>query len=922
MDIQVACECGQLLKAPREFAGSRAQCPFCGRVLKVPVPSLLKGTEGAGEPSPSAAPIAGLPGGTTEAGSSAAASTAASAAATDIPFEATEIPEYMDPPREPVKPPKRRPKVSYRQMFEALLDPRSIQWMLTLGGGLAVLGLVIWLASLGIFKNVLVLAAVFGGATALVLGSGWWLVLKTRFRVAGRALTMLGCLVAPLNLWFYHSQGLLKLEDNLWLGGLACCLVYIATVFVLRDPLFMYAVEGGLTLTMCLFLAELQHVSDTTYLSMFLLGLGLLSIHVERVFPVQAEIFDRRRFGMPLFWSGQAQVGVALLILFGTQLLGCLGKPIRELLEITWKGNLLTESHLLAGGLWLAGAYAYLYSDLVVRRVGYYIYAAAFCVVLAALSVLGLDVRQEWLLALFALLSVVCNLAASSSNDADRARRALPRVGLILGVLPLLMGLLLHFRATSQVLPVAWKFDVSWMFVVVMLVVAVSNRLSAWLTRTSRTSVAYLANSAAALVVAAAGLLRLMGMEDWSAQAPWLMLVPIGYLLAARMWRGGGPARALGWIAHVTTAVILAGAVISAVEGIGVETLLSPRHGELANLRLGIVFVEASVFYMLAAMIRRRSANVYLAAAAACGALWQFLGYRNVPSEYHTLIYAGLGVLLLVLSRLAGIKKVDVFRPNGAPTQSLEGRGLPMLQAGNGVLSVALLAALLQGLARLATQEMEWKFVGVLTLTILAGLIASVLAPGRWRRLYLAASLALVALDFLMLNVLSHLTHWQKLEIFGTVTGVLLVVLGYVGRFREVTGRLDDGVTVSLWLGGLLASLPLLIATIYHRAPGHAISPIDELALFVVTLLLVVTGYSWQVKATTMMGGLALVAYLIMVIVSLGWRQQIAAGVYLTIGGGVLFICGIVLSIYREKLLQLPERIAKREGLFRVLSWR
>jgi hypothetical protein len=58
------------------------------------------------------------------------------------------------------------------------------------------------------------------------------------------------------------------------------------------------------------------------------------------------------------------------------------------------------------------------------------------------------------------------------------------------------------------------------------------------------------------------------------------------------------------------------------------------------------------------------------------------------------------------------------------------------------------------------------------------------------------------------------------------------------------------------------------------------------------------------------------------VLVSLGWQQQLAEGVYLAVGGAVLFALGIALSMYREKLLQLPEQIAKREGVFRILNWR
>ena len=46
------------------------------------------------------------------------------------------------------------------------------------------------------------------------------------------------------------------------------------------------------------------------------------------------------------------------------------------------------------------------------------------------------------------------------------------------------------------------------------------------------------------------------------------------------------------------------------------------------------------------------------------------------------------------------------------------------------------------------------------------------------------------------------------------------------------------------------------------------------------------------------------------------------AAIGLMIGGGVIVGTGIVLSIYRERLLTLPERARRREGVFRVLGWR
>lgn len=158
---------------------------------------------------------------------------------------------------------------SLRRMFEALLDPRSIQWMLTLGGGLCVLGLIVWLTSLGIFENKLVLASVMGIGSLAILGGGWWVSLKTRFRVAGQALTFLGCVVAPLNLWFYAHVDLVSVDDHLWVGGLICCLLYAATVYVLRDPLFVYAVEAGATLTLTLLLATLPLVIAVVHYRFF-----------------------------------------------------------------------------------------------------------------------------------------------------------------------------------------------------------------------------------------------------------------------------------------------------------------------------------------------------------------------------------------------------------------------------------------------------------------------------------------------------------------------------------------------------------------------------------------------------------------------------------------------------------------------------
>ena len=113
-----------------------------------------------------------------------------------------------------------------------------------------------------------------------------------------------------------------------------------------------------------------------------------------------------------------------------------------------------------------------------------------------------------------------------------------------------------------------------------------------------------------------------------------------------------------------------------------------------------------------------------------------------------------------------------------------------------------------------------------------------------------------------------------------------------------------------------------MIAFTYHRWIGGGPSLYDEMALLTVTILMAVTGVSWQTKATTVFGGGLLTFYLIVLVVSLTYRPQVAIGVYLAVGGAIVFAIGIALSMYRDKLLELPEQISRRERVFRILNWR
>src|SRR5262249_18416269 len=140
--------------------------------------------------------------------------------------------------------------------MEILLDPRNIQLLLGLGGALMIVGLVIWLWHNNYFTPPVV-AVSLGIVNAALLGIGWWVIRATRYQLAGKAITLLACLVVPLNLWYYHANGLVTLGGHLWVAALVISVLYAMSARMLRDELFVYVFAGGVALTGLLILADL-----------------------------------------------------------------------------------------------------------------------------------------------------------------------------------------------------------------------------------------------------------------------------------------------------------------------------------------------------------------------------------------------------------------------------------------------------------------------------------------------------------------------------------------------------------------------------------------------------------------------------------------------------------------------------------------
>ena len=645
------------------------------------------------------------------------------------PEAAPQNPKAPATPAIPAEPP--------RKLLDILLDPKSLQYLMLFGGALLSMGLVIWLWAAGVFENSKVVAAAMGLGTACALGGGWALIKKTRHENAGQATTLLACLIMPLNLWFYHSQGLLTLEGHLWMAGVVCCVLYFASAWMLRQSMFVYVSIAGVTMTGLLFLADgaIGKLWEIAAPSTLLVVIGLLAIHAERAFPAEGP-FSRKRFGIAFFWSGLTVLSSGLLLLLGAQLAGLFFEPYVHHWGLLFKPEIAEKHHLqmLALALVLAGTYAFIYSDAIIRKAGAFRYMAVFTFIWA--EVIGLN---------------------------------------LLSIKP------------------------------------------------------------------------------------------------------------------------------------SVDCLLA------------IFFAEATVFYAVAAVIGKKQHHIYLAMLSACGALRQVLTLWQINEENYTLVFAIAGMALLVASRLAALEKLKI-----------SGLAKAAFQCGNTLLSLSFIAAMLLTLSRLSNQSDIHSSLLYLLL-LLTGLSLSaawLVRDEHWRRWYLATAVGEGLLTFLVLNVLSDISIWEKMEIFSIGSGLLLLGAGHLGWYRERDQEgLQSSVSLSLMLGSVLASIPLMIAVVIQRShqttEWNTLRTMNELGLLGIGLLLVGTGVLFKLKSTTVTGSLMMAVYLLSLVFFIHIPQKLqTVAAYMMIGGGAFFGTAVLLSIYRDRLIALPGNIRRREGVFRVLSWR
>jgi hypothetical protein len=174
-----------------------------------------------------------------------------------------------------------------RSLLATLADPRTIRILLYSGAAMLVVGVVIWLRDILYLKlqEPIVQATLLAIGTIAVTFSGWVTILRTRLLLTGRALTLIGSLLVPVNFWFLARSGLFDEGGRAWLVCTICALLYGLTAAILREKLYVYLASLATISTVWAIIYRIEREAFGLY-ALALMIVSLAFLHLSRLFPV------------------------------------------------------------------------------------------------------------------------------------------------------------------------------------------------------------------------------------------------------------------------------------------------------------------------------------------------------------------------------------------------------------------------------------------------------------------------------------------------------------------------------------------------------------------------------------------------------------------------------------------------------------
>ncbi len=765
-----------------------------------------------------------------------------------------------------------------RSFLDMLLDPQTIRILLISSAGLLTLGLAGWLWSVGVFDHPLVAATILGAINLAVLGAGFFLVQSTRYQTAGRAVTLLACLVMPLNLWFYDAQGLVSLDDggHLWIPALGCCIIYAVIVRWLKDEWFVYTFVAGMTLTGVLFLADawVARFWEITAPATLLIVWGTVCLHCELFFETGDGPFSRGRFGRAFFRAGHIVLGCGLLLLLGGQLTSIY---YDSLFSESWRPFSAPEiarlTHLkwVACGLTVLAAYAHGYSRWILGRSFFHAVLSIACMLWSGWIVL--DILGVQLTATLAILVLAISatagylLVALGMVGSFHDRKELGAEAEKVSSLP---ALVLGLAQTANALAVAWSvglllavftptsilgdYPLSWLYVLATAATTVACGVGSWAhhRRSEAASViAWTYGFTLMRLITVFSALYLLQVQSWEAILPLLIAVPLALSLAASrtndiFWRN-----ALKECCLAEGALLLLASLWPAVQSSAVTISGWPW----APMGLALFFMEAGVLFAVGGP-KNRHGNVALMTVSFCGAMWQVLLIVGVASYTPWIALASAGLIIIMVQRFT---KSGVGAAASDPqADSAAAFALAGSPAGHLCVTISLVASVLMAVNQWFASSSTWAMLGLLVFQLATSSIAAMASShSSWRQAHWVQSMFAVAASALLCYSMLRLDFLDVAELFTFVVGALLLTAGLQARLRDPRAENDSGI-VELTLGSMLASGPMVVALLAHRFLGYgdgvAWVVAHEGGVLAVGLLLLCMGAGLRVKSTTLCG--------------------------------------------------------------------
>lgn len=849
----------------------------------------------------------------------------------------------ITPPASQTPPHSQAPQVS---LVERLLSPQSLQIMMGAGGGILVIGLVIWLWSIGLFDNPLIAAATMATGNLGMLGLGIWLLTQSHFKLAGRGIALLSSLMLPLNLWFYDVQGLISLDEggHLWIPALAICGIFAATTRVTRDPLFAFTLVGGVVLTGLLFLANPAIGSFWAMLptSAFLIVVGVLCIHALNAFSESEGPFSKQGFGAAFYRAGHLALLGGIAVLASGHML-----PLFDALG--------TSQRVWSIGLLAMSAYAYGYSH-VNRPLNALFPALIIALALWAaqitLVLLAVKLTINLVLALCALGVVGINawLWIASKNEqtdskATANNQAMQISTMVLGTFLVVLG------CVQCVMTI---YTPETFGTTTFLIQMLATTAAMWTTphafvKNDRTNtinpmsmLAIASGSVAASMTLSAFLLQAAAVASLGGFGPALALaasltVPVGMLFFAgrqQISRDGTPAKVReGLFASAIIAIVTT--MFTALIPLQMGTLLFtawPTIGLMAGI--------AMTFFAIVQMANKNATHVANIATiggiiASVTVVAQIAILFEINSGYTILSVAStIGTVMLLIAKALQVasttsddQKVDATNASRS-SKSGVATSTSLQLTGNVVVLAAATGSVMFAAAGFFSGNTELAQVALLAYQLIAIGIAWVAnEAAAWKMSFanIAGMTAVMAIIVLVSS--SDLSHLQRIEVISLATGLVMVTAAYIGWSKEKNDK-NEMVTLGFVVGSLLLAAPMMIGLLIYRIADFETvdmfwKQIHEIGGLAIGLGLLGVGVLSRVRSTTLAGTTVMATYIMSILFMIRWPEQLqSVSVLLMIGGGLVFAVGIVLSLYRDRILALPSQVRDGKGVFSVLKWR